>query len=175
MPNPAFKPAIKLRFDFPLEAGFVDAMRKPMPRERFALEITKYSAELQRHYSYEIYVATCAKYRHPRWMGYLVLQQAADDQCSMAITDGHRMRLADFEGLFRDLLGRFAHALGTDGIMDLPIFPNPPQAPETVAFPDQFILHDTHTGEAGLYPWSQRSNYMAVGRSKIAVPKPPGK
>lgn len=37
------------------------------------------------------------------------------------------------------------------------------------------LSHDTHTGEAGLCPWSHRSNYMAVGVSKMPVPKPLGK
>lgn len=113
---------------------------------------------------------------HPcAYMGYLVVQPPADELVSMAVTDGHRILLADYEGLFRDMLGRLAHALGITDVMALPIFPKRAETPMQVGYPEHFVLHNTVTGEAGLYPWALRKNYLAVGVQVKLVPRPPGK
>lgn len=164
MPVPEFKPLIKIRCDFPLEVGFVDEIRN-RPREDYdkaLASLDKKTRESLSAVSYEWYAAQWAAYQHPRYMAYLIVLPAADDQNSMAVFDGYHMRLANYEGLFTDLLNRLAHAMKVKDPMKLPLFPERPDCPMQTGYPKQFMLHDTETGDLGLYPWAHKKYYLAM-------------
>lgn len=173
MTSTPFPTLFKIRADFPLEIGFVDAVREPMPRDSFGANIARWGERIPEPlHSYDTYCKIRATYRSPPYMGYMAVHKPGDDMYSMIVTDGNHLFYAEWPGLYESVVLRLAAIMKVKSITDLPIFPKTPASETKVVFPEQLIIHDTSTGDAGLLRWEERKRFIG-GLERIFPIFPP--
>lgn len=150
-----------LRRDFAWEAGFVDCARTPMSRTRYQQIAAQYRATGRFPRPYEEVRAEAEGYCPPRYLGYLYAIAPGTREGNPAITDGVREHFVPVNGLWTAMDEKVNRLLFLRRDRWPLIKPRPvdDDALEPV-HAKYFVLHDTERGEAGLYLWSERSDYL---------------
>ena len=102
-----------LRYDFPIECGFVDLLREPLSPEK-VLHLCKRDSQEFSAEMVEIVNATRALYRLKRFYRYSVGYKPGTLELRAAVQDGVSSLWAPVEGLYADLLERVRFVIGQE-------------------------------------------------------------
>lgn len=150
-----------LRRDFAWEAGFVDAVRGHMTRERYDRLAAGLRASGGSPRPFEAVAGEWAAYQPPRYLGYGYVTAAGSREPSPHVSDGVRDVAVMGNGLWDDLAARINRVLCVRRERRSIIMPAVlERAAVHVVRPRYFVLHDTRHGVAGLYPWADRFDYL---------------
>ncbi len=150
-----------LRRDFSWEAGFVERARVPISRREYEDLEARLREGGRRARAIGEMRAEMAAYVPPRFMGYLYAIVPGTCEASPLITDGERMHHVPHNGLWTGMEEKVNRVLCVRRDRWPLIKPESLRDPtrETI-FPKHFVLHDTERGEAGLYLWTERFDYL---------------
>jgi hypothetical protein len=146
-------PSFHLRFDFAYEIGFVDRLRTPVSREKFA---ARYRRSIQDGgITYDQYVDVVNCRQVPRFVGLFTYILPDRLDVVPGITGGGVHVRVDYAGLFEDAVRKTSAVLGRP-VCECPILLSTPSEVQTnVRYPGAFLMHDAERARAFLLPWSR--------------------
>jgi hypothetical protein len=156
----------RLRWDWPWEAGVVDAIREPVAADAFE-ELRK----REKKYAgtdVHSYNAINAKWAPPRFVSLFAAIRPNETAFSRWVCcgDDRSFEVKQERGLWHDMLGRLATANGADAREHPLIYPLPIRAPlEHWVYPPNALILDTTEGLAAAMPWSRACQYLKLNYS----------
>lgn len=151
------RPSFFLRWDFALEIGFVDFLRKPVSVAEYAAVLNKGGTEAFSWRSYEDYNRARASTPLPRYVMASAMIEPGDLTGIPSLYDGRTWYSPEKScGLFAELVARVGIVAPPEAGRSSQIYPNPLSAPR-----DRWraakcaVIHDSATSIATVWPWSE--------------------
>ncbi|PTY08277.1 hypothetical protein DB347_01450 [Opitutaceae bacterium EW11] len=140
-------PSFFLRFDFPIEAGYLDLARSPLPAHKVLAECQKQKKEFSPQLlEYVNASRACRKLR--RFYQYTVISDKNATDPILRISDGDTPLWLQWNGLFADLLCRVDAHLSTMGEAPKALFARESPEGQQYAPGAYSVLHDTESSRA---------------------------
>jgi hypothetical protein len=141
-----FPEIMALRADFAIEAGFLNAIRGPLP-EAARAQVERMKTPHGTPFDFDEINARMARYELPRYVGYFYAATCA------FVTDGGNEASVKYWGLFLEMLNRVRDAAARAGLSDG--FSNPIVLADDAdeAEPRSILIHDTASGRCRLAPF----------------------
>jgi hypothetical protein len=154
-----------LRWDFAIEMGYLDWLRRPRAAEFYIRKKRLKPADPDRDALVELMNACRLATHVPRWT-FACSAWWADESCpTWLLTNGDEWMRVVNEGLWSDMLQRIT---GAGLAMARIVAPRTPRADEEVMFGDIALLHDANTGRLSAYP-TNRVRYWVQGRARDRI------
>lgn len=161
-------PSFHLRADFPQELGYLELLHQSVDAGKvMGFFDCLLQRPIQRHVMQAVLdiFETCPPPRYFAYHG--ILTPSLPNQLCCWLTDGKIRMFVPHEGLWSDMLGRFAVATNlplaeAEAQIQPPVFDDLPLDPKDQwAFPKDVILHDTLHSRAGFVPRAYARAYLA--------------